>query len=91
MNRHEWPEYIVDSQGNPYRRLFNGERLRQQDVIVDPLTETPSKWQTTYSSKVGESVGADTMSRILIYYRPITDPLTSAMARALAERNHGVA
>lgn len=84
MSEASWPEYIVDNKGQPYRLLCKGERIKHKDVIVDPRSETPSYWQTTFSARVGDIIGKDTISENIIYYRKLTNPLTIAMAQALA-------
>jgi hypothetical protein len=85
MNGHEWPEYTIDSCGVPHRLLKRGEILRDDDRCC-------LSWETCltgqgWTARAGKRIGSDECEDWnYIYYRPITDPLTAAMARALAAK-----
>jgi hypothetical protein len=91
MNRHEWPEFTLDSNGKPHRLLKHGEILRDGDRCCYYWQICLTGQGTT--ARGGIRIGSDQCADWdYIYYRPITDPLTAEMVRSLlAERNHGVA
>jgi hypothetical protein len=86
MNGHEWPEYVVGLNGVAYRRLEDGTVIDVDDVPVNKADGMRPAWHLKVTGCFGEKVGTPNMNGSFVYYRPIRDPLTSSMVKALAAK-----
>lgn len=89
MKHFEWPKYIYDNEGNPYRKLEIGELLQIHDVAVQNIYPLVKDWHKKLTGLMGQRYEKGA-GFAWLYYRPVTDPLSIAILCSL-ERKHGVA